>query len=106
MPSHNYREVQIERLSLDAEYASLYLEISFSEALQDSFVGGFLTALDNVVIAAERSPGAATETDILRARLHHSLSEHDCPTIDIILSAMETIGLTHALKPVSAQVHS
>lgn len=50
MPTKSYLDDHLKRL-LDPEYASLYLAASFSEALEDGYIDGFLLALKNVVEA-------------------------------------------------------
>lgn len=106
MPSYSYREAQMERLIMDAEYASLYLEVSFDEALKDGFVGGFLIALETVVEAASRRQSEPSATVVLREKLYHKLNNQANLTIESVISALEEVGLTHKLEPVSAQVHS
>lgn len=105
MPSYNYRESKIERLiEEDPEYTSMYLEYSFSEAIKDGFVGGFLVALEDVVKAASRRQGEASEEDILRQRLYHKLNSQESHTVETITSALEEVGLTHEIKSAKAQV--
>ena len=106
MPSYSYREAQMERLIMDADYASLYLEMSFNEALKDGFVGGFLIALENVVEAASRRQSEPSATVTLQKRLYYKLDNQANPTIESVISALEEVGLTHKLEPVSAQIHS
>ncbi|MEM9946043.1 MAG: transcriptional regulator [Cyanobacteria bacterium P01_D01_bin.36] len=104
MPSYSYRETQIEKLASDAEYASLYLETSFSEASKDGFVGGFVVALENVVEASSRRQSEPVETDTLRQRLHQKLNERENLTLEVIIDVLKEVGLTHEIKPLSAQV--
>lgn len=105
MPSYNYRDSQLKRLR-DPEYASLYIEASFSEALKDGYVGGFLIALGNVVEAASHRQNKVAEVDVLRKRLYQNLSNYESPNTEIIIAELEAVGLTAEIKPVSAQVPS
>ncbi len=106
MPSVSYRDDLIKRLSKDPEYASLYLETSFEEALKDGYVDGFLLGLEDVVEATQNRNSTASETDILRQRLHHILNKKETHTLNTIISALKEVGLTHEIKPASAQVPS
>jgi DNA-binding phage protein len=103
MPTKSYLDDHLERL-LDPEYASLYLAASFSEALEDGYVDGFLLALKNVVKAASDRQEEPSETDILRQRLYQSLSKSENLTTDAITAALKAIGLTCELQPVPAPV--
>ena len=104
MPSYSYREAKIERLVLDPEYASMCLEYSFSEALKDAFVGGFLVSLEDVVEAARRRQGEFLEEDVLRQRLYNKLNTQENPTIEGVITALKEVGLTHEMKPANTQV--
>ena len=106
MPSVSYRDGLMEKLSKDPEYASLYLETSFEEALKDEYVAGFLLGLEDVVEAAQNRKGTASETDTLRQQLYHLLSKQETHTLETIISALKEVGLNYEMKPASAQVPS
>ena len=104
MPSDSYRDNLIERLTENAEYASLLLETALEDAFQDGFVGGFLLSLEDVVEAAEKRLGDPTEEDYLRARLYHNLSDKENHTLETVIAALKEVGLTYEMKPVNTQV--
>ncbi|MEL6350190.1 MAG: transcriptional regulator [Cyanobacteria bacterium J06627_28] len=106
MPSYSYRKAQVEKLIADADYTSLYLEVSFSEALKDGFVGGFLIALENAVEASNRRESKPTKADILRQQLYDELNPQEDLTIETVKSVLKKVGLTHKLKPESTPVFS
>lgn len=105
MPTKSYRDDHMKRL-LDPEYASLYLAVSFSEALEDGYVDGFLLALKSVVEAASHRQSESSETDILRQRLYQSLSTSKDLTTDAISEELKVVGLTCELQAVPASVAS
>ncbi|MEL6489566.1 MAG: transcriptional regulator [Cyanobacteria bacterium J06634_6] len=106
MPSDSYRESKLQKLMEDPEYASMYLEYSLCEAMEDGFIGGFLVGLEDVVEAANRRQCEASKEDVLRQKLHNKLTTLENPTLESIISTLEEVGLTREMKPTRAQVTS
>ncbi|MEO0458672.1 MAG: transcriptional regulator [Cyanobacteria bacterium P01_A01_bin.114] len=103
MPVKNYRDDQLTRLS-NPEYSAQYLKVALDETLKDGHMEAFLLALKNVVDATGAVKKLASEADISGQHLHRLLSGNGNPTLETIVSVLNTVGLTIDIKPLSNQV--
>lgn len=105
MPSVNYRDGLIKRLEKDPEYASLLLEISLQDALENGYMDAFPLALKDVIEATNNRSETLSQVDLLRKALYERLIREEKPlSKEKTLSALKNVGLNIEMKPLKSQL--
>ncbi|MEG3435886.1 hypothetical protein V0288_02040 [Pannus brasiliensis CCIBt3594] len=100
MPTKNYREDLLARLA-DADYASRYLKAAWDETLRDGNREAFLLALQNLVDATNLDREKTGKADVSEAPFDALSTDKGYPTLETLVSVLNSVGLTIDFPPVS-----
>ena len=97
MPVKDYHSDLITRLK-NPEYAALYLKTALEETLLDGDREAFLLALRNVAEAQAATVSVADSTKIADEPLPAKPMVDGTPTVEMLLSVLDRVGLTMEFK--------
>lgn len=101
----SYEKLRMQRLK-DPEYARGYLEVEIEEYYKDGNTEALLKALKDVAIAQKGIANIASEIKMSRQSLYKALSPKGNPTLDTLLSLLNSLGLKLAFEHVTIQVEN
>ncbi len=99
-----FRDMVIEDLKNDADFAQTYLKVALEEFEQDGDSEHLMIALRNVAEAQGGVPELARRLNKGKTSLYKALSEKGNPRLDTVGAILQGLGYRLTLEPV-AQRH-
>jgi probable addiction module antidote protein len=95
-----FRDLVIEDLKNDPEYAEAYLRVAFEEFEQEGDSEHLMVALRNVAEAQGGVPELARKLKKGKTSLYKALSEQGNPRIETVGAILQGLGYRLTLEPV------
>jgi probable addiction module antidote protein len=98
-----FRDLVIEDLRNDPEYAEAYLRVAFEEFEQEGDSEHLMVALRNVAEAQGGVPELARRLKKGKTSLYKALSEQGNPRIETVGAILQGLGYRLTLEPITPQ---
>jgi probable addiction module antidote protein len=98
-----FRDLVIEDLKNDPEYAQAYLQVALEEFEQDGDSEHLMVALRNVAEAQGGVPELARRLNKGKTSLYKALSEKGNPRLDTVGAILQGLGYRLTLEPIAQQ---
>jgi probable addiction module antidote protein len=98
-----FRDLVIEDLKNDPEYAKAYLQVALGEFEQDGDSEHLMVALRNVAEAQGGVPELARRLNKGKTSLYKALSEKGNPRLDTVGAILQGLGYRLTLEPIAQQ---
>lgn len=96
-----FRDLVIEDLKNDPEYAEAYLRVAFEEFEQEGNSEHLMVALRNVAEARGGVPELARKLKKGKTSLYKALSEQGNPRIETVGAILQGLGYRLTLEPIA-----